>query len=710
MQQVEPYRLATLPQILLELQDELQNSARTYASVSNIIRKDPSLLVRVIAVAASNKNAPLNSLELLCADLGFESLQSIAYSSATYQAFRNYQNDQIMYFERFWCRAFFAAQIALSLAKITNYRDPEEAYLCTLVRGIGQLAMEAQSNGLISKKLAADASVSNCLLYEVEQFGVNHYLLSAQLVDDWGVTPNFSDAIKYQAKSITAIRDAHHLVKIVNIASQAVDKDSEGTEQFAINVNTLFATDLATSKAIFDRARDQAVLEANRYGVDSRDFIPADSAIDIPQQVHKLDLESRHHFREKHQQLRAQVRDISLVSSACNTENPPQDEEELLSLVKNALRLLLSTNSSVFFLYGQHTDTLQVAPNEDIPDFLKEIRIPVEQGRSILSNALLEGLPNRFLPEDADQLEAAAVVDRQFLNFLGTSGCYCYPLCFDEKPLGVLLIGVEQRHVDAISDNTQLIQMLMSRLGSLLKEFYWVRDSEHEVVNNQVKTYEMSVRKAIHEANNPLSAIQNYLEIMGAKLEDNPSAKENLLIVKSEISRVCEILSQLGQQSVAGEPLSSYVNLNQVVADQVKLFETSSTSAQQIETVLELDEEIPNIWGSENGLKQILTNLILNSIEAMPTGGTVSVSTADQFYLNDVCYVEISISDTGTGIDAALMPRLFEVKRSLKGKKHAGVGLNIVQNLVADMNGMITCRNSKQGVTWQILLPRKTDQ
>ncbi|MBL4584941.1 MAG: HDOD domain-containing protein [Pseudomonadales bacterium] len=712
MQKVEPYKLATLPQILLALQEELLSPMRTFSSVSEIISKDPALMMRVIVVATSACPQAIpqaGSLTELCSTIGYDELQAIAMSSATYQAFADYQDDQIAYLEHHWSRAFFGAQVALSLAKISAYREPEQAYLCALVREIGQLVMEVQSNGLVSVKMAAGSSSAEMLTYEVEQFGVNHHLLSAQLIDDWGVNPGFSDAVKYQAKPVDAIRDAHDLVKIVNLASRAIEQSGGKSAQFINDANTLFAIDASTAQAILVKSRGDAINEANHYGVHWRDAFTADDLTEDSGgslQVLKPEHIGSQRFREKHLELKRQVKDISLISSVCRATSATDTEEELLSTVRNALKSLLNTSASMFFLYGKHTDTIKVAGHRDVPEFLKEIAIPVDHNRSLLSNSLLDNEPVYFFTDDADELESLAVVDRQFLNHLGTSGFYGYPLSFEGKRLGVILLGVEQSHVDGIAESRQLVQMLMTKLGGLLKEFYWVQERQLDIAENQTKTYEMSVKKAIHEANNPLSVVQNYLEIMGQKLDDNSSAKENLLIVKSEITRVCDILGRIGRQNVAEDPVFTLFDLNQLVSDQVKIFDTSNVYANQVETKLALDEDMPSIWGSENALKQILTNLILNSIEAMPTGGKVSVSTADQFYINDTCYVEISIQDTGPGIDASVMPHLFEVKRSLKGKKHSGVGLNIVHNLVTQMNGLITCRNSRQGVTWQILLPR----
>ena len=714
MPQVELYRLTTLPQILLELQFELSKPDRSFAAVSAIISKDPALFVRVLATSSEhnlNSSAINWSLSNLCECLGFDVLQSIAFSSSSYQSFQNHQNDQISYIEHLWGHALWGAEIARSIAKISSYKQPDEAYFCALVRSIGQLVMEVQSNGMISGQIAANDSDQNMLAYEVEQFGINHILLGAKLTEGWGVNANFSDAIRYQAKPVDTIRDAHHLVKLINLATLATDGAAKDDQQFSEGATRLFAIDATTSRAILKKSKEAVAEQNSKYGIqwgDMNGVHIAGSNNKIIQSINPSH-ENTQHFREQHQQLRELVNNISLASSVCRFDSPAQTESELLAIAKNALKSLLNIQSSLFLVYQRYSDTIRVADHEVAPEFIREINLPVEQGRSILSDSLLDNSPAYFFPDDDNTPDDLTVVDQQLLNCLGTPGFYSYPLSLEQGNIGILLIGIDQWHRDAVTENSQLIEILTSQLRGMFENYYWQQNEHQYVADNQLKVYEMSVRKAIHEAGNPLSVIQSYLEVLGHKMDEDSSAKDNLSIIKSEIIRVCEILDQLGRQKLAEKRAFSLVDLNQLVADQVKIFDASGSSSNQIEMKLDLDSRMPPVWCSESALKQIMTNLILNSKEAMPNGGLISISTADQFYLNENSYVEISVGDTGSGIDAAVMSRLYEVKRSIKGKKHSGVGLNIVQNLISEMDGLITCRSSPTGVTWQILLPRKLE-
>ena len=709
MPQVEPYRLTTLPQILLELQLELSKPDRSYGAISNIIQKDPALFIRVLTVSTTDKlDSPTTnwSLSTLCETLGYDVLQSIAFSSSSYQAFQSYQNDQISYIERYWCDAILGAEVAKSLAKISSYKNPAEAYFCSLVRSIGQLVMEVQSNGLISTYIAVESDKA-CMAYEVEQFGLNHIVLGTRLASGWDFSANFSDAIRYQANSVDTIRDAHHLVKLVNLATLAVNDHATHGEEFSDGANRLFGIDGTTSRAILARSSETVVDQCDVYGINCGDLIQMPGLTNMAIQAGQANHEDCHHFREKHQQLCVLVNDIALVSSLCRFDSHAQSETELLSITKDALKSLLNIHSSLLLLYQGYSDTIRVPDHEQAPDFIKEISLPVEQGRSILSDSLLDDKASYFFPDENNSVENLAVVDRQLLNFLGTSGLYCYPLSLEQGKIGLLLIGINQWHLESIAESAQLTQILTAQLGNMFKRYYWQQQHQQHIANNQLKAYELSVRKAVHEAGNPLSVIQSYLEVLDHKIDNNSSAKDNLSIVKSEITRVCEILTQLGRQELADKSSFGMVNINQLVSDQVKIFDGSGGSSNRIEMKLDLDDRIPSIWSADAALKQVLTNLLLNSKEAMPTGGEITLSTADQFYLNEKSYIEIAIHDTGKGIDAAVMSRLYEVKRSIKGKKHSGVGLNIVQDLISEMDGLITCRSNPQGVTWQILLPRK---
>ena len=210
----------------------------------------------------------------------------------------------------------------------------------------------------------------------------------------------------------------------------------------------------------------------------------------------------------------------------------------------------------------------------------------------------------------------------------------------------------------------------------------------------------------VHEAGNPLGIINNYLEILGIQLGDEHPAQDQLEIIKEEIQRVGEILTQMRETPDREEVSMGAMDLNGFIGDLAKIFKASISANKSIELELDLDKQLEPVHSSRNSLKQILTNLIKNASEAIEDFGTVVVSTRGNINVDGKNYVEITISDDGPGIPDGMMEYLFSPVTSMKGNGHSGLGLTIVRNLVAELHGSISCRTTKDiGTEFRILMP-----
>jgi len=98
-------------------------------------------------------------------------------------------------------------------------------------------------------------------------------------------------------------------------------------------------------------------------------------------------------------------------------------------------------------------------------------------------------------------------------------------------------------------------------------------------------------------------------------------------------------------------------------------------------------------------------NLIKNAVEALPKGGNIEVKNNGRIIREGRPYLELCISDTGTGIPSEVLANLFSPVRSSKKGGNRGLGLNIVQGLVDKLNGLISCDSDERGTTFDILLP-----
>ena len=222
-------------------------------------------------------------------------------------------------------------------------------------------------------------------------------------------------------------------------------------------------------------------------------------------------------------------------------------------------------------------------------------------------------------------------------------------------------------------------------------------------------------RKVVHEVNNPLGIIKNYLKILGLKLSAQNIAQDEIGIINKEIDRIANILRTL--TSLSGNELKSTgpVVVNAVLEDLVKITKDSLRNNSGVEVHLDLNDTLPTIISNEDSLKQVFINIIKNAAEAME-GGNLYIKT--RHISSDLTgapagegeghlgYVEVSIEDDGPGIPDEILSRLYDPFATSKGSGHSGLGLSIAHNLVKALNGTLTCESEKgKGTCFKVGLP-----
>ncbi len=237
-----------------------------------------------------------------------------------------------------------------------------------------------------------------------------------------------------------------------------------------------------------------------------------------------------------------------------------------------------------------------------------------------------------------------------------------------------------------------------------------IRSAETTAVEEEEKEFVRArAKEIVHEVNNPLSIVKNYVHILGNKLKEQDGALEELDIIREELDRAGSILLRLPgivdqETTDSGDDV---VNVNSLLSDLLKVFRSSLFATHQIESRLALDENMVAVISNRNKLKQIFTNLVKNAVEALPESGKIKVSTRGLVNLNGKQYIEVLISDDGPGIPADIQAKLFTPVKTTKDKEHAGLGLTIVKSLVDELGGAISCRSgTDSGTSFEILIPR----
>ena len=212
----------------------------------------------------------------------------------------------------------------------------------------------------------------------------------------------------------------------------------------------------------------------------------------------------------------------------------------------------------------------------------------------------------------------------------------------------------------------------------------------------------------VHEINNPLTGILNFVKLMQTMIDGGDLSKDDLeemrnylSMVHDETTRVSRTLSNLVAFSHKSKPKLQPVNINVVIVETISLI-GNQMRLQNIAVKHHLDKDLHLVLGDKGQLKQVLVNLVLNAQEAMPQGGTLTLETKN--IRRDVL---IKVSDTGKGIPKENISHIFEpfftTKKACAG---AGLGLSVVYGIVKDLKGTIKVDSVlDQGTTFTIRLP-----
>lgn len=694
--QIDPSQLPAIPKVLLKLIEAFQNPETGFDDLARIIAQDAALSSKVLAAANSayyQQFGELKDLNRVLVVLGLETLKTITMTSVVQQFFNHIPLTQQNQLEAIWRRSLACAYFARRLAKLTGFDSPDLAYLTGLLHRIGQLALLQcfpKEYVTILQEHGNDPPEA----LEQQTLGITHNEIGSYIIDSWQIDGFIADAVLYQQKEPQAILDSTALVKLINLAAKfsrldkAADAYADAFELFGLGQPLL--------KEIVSDVEISVEQTSDSLGIATVNPQGGSAAV-------KAKLEERNAIFK---QLGEHAKELALLGAISRDNEASTQLDQVITAIGRDLNILFGFRSTAVFMTQSGNSLLAGYAASDRIDgsLLSKLSIDLKPNRSLLANALLQ---KKTLDSFRTALpDPTPVVDRQIGRILGSDGFVAIPLTTKGKDLGVIVAGLKSTELPQCQAKFGLMTLFAAGAARMLLNYRQIDTRVGDEIAAIRSEFQLHAKQIVHEANNPLSIINNYLYLLGRKLDND--APQELALIQEEINRVGEIILRLADAPENDKIDEGPIDIHATITSLLALFREGLFATKDIEVDVKLDSKIPPLCVSKAKLKQILTNLLKNAAEAQACGGRVEIVTRDRVYLGNHCFIEIEIRDTGPGLPDSISDNLFRPVTSTKGGNHSGLGLTIVKNLVDELGGTIGCTSrSGEGTTFQIYLPRK---
>ncbi len=680
-----------MPQILIKLLGHLQADDAGMPELAALIAKDAGMASKILTVANSSayhRHGRSAGLEQSLVALGTDMIKTLVISESVFQTFNSFPHSGSTDLRGFWKSSLTAAVMARDIAKAIDYPHIEEAYLAGLLHNVGRLALLATAPKEYAFNFMARDDEALCAV-EQRTLQITHSEAGAWLIERWQLDSFLADSVLYHHEPVARLQTAHPLIRIVRLAHLlCCHQDDEGA---IADTSRLCGLDEAQLAAVVKAAARQVGKAADQLGIDlsGADDVEAPQAYAPPPPD------------PVQQRLSEEVRNMVLVSEMGQTFARQQGEAGLLDSITRSARILFDFDTTVVLLENATGHALVGAAGGEQQQRLAQFSVPLAGGGPLAAAALQRRLA--FV----DRAEATlGIAEEQLLRILGSDTLACLPLVAGQRCLGVLIGGVKAWQVPGYQRRERFLQAFGHQAAAALETAMSERGHARRQIAHVAEEYREASRRVVHEVNNPLAIIKNYLSVLDSKLARHEPVQGEMAILNEEIDRVGHLVGGLAELQPSEAARSA--DAARVAADVLRLFRATDFVPAGVEIVARMNEGPAEVEADPDMLKQVLVNLVKNAVEAMPAGGTIEIANRGHVNRERRLYLELCVSDSGPGLSPEVLANLFSPVRSNKDGAHHGLGLSIVHGLVKKMQGMISCRSGRGGTSFEILLPARS--
>ena len=691
-------QLYVFPYLLEKLIQTRHEPAAGLSALSRLIGTDPALCFMAMRLDRSmgSQSLPSNptGVDDVVSRIGMAGIDAITNQVLADQALNEIHHRQGVALGWLWRHCLTTALLARGIAMALEFRPVEEAYIAGLLHDIGKLALAARTPATCAPMLADSVQANPLLEAEAQVAGSGHDRIGALLLRRHTGAWFAADAARYHTATASRMTNALPLVQMVWAANRLSREPRPSSE---VNRTIAELLNLAPQQlsSLARSAEEQTLAVANDLGV-------------VPDLLEKSRTGDTYTVP-----LSREIKTRTVLSGVYGELLAAADRNAIIRVLRQSLSVFFGIDTLIMVTHEPESNFLIgcFATGTVYPDPINRLRIPLTAS-DCLPAICIEGREpvNSFSRSRQAEL---TIIDRQLMGYMQKDGMVCVPVRPGINNNGTcLILGVDDDDWPWIEQQATRLTAITAAVAGALEREHRKHGRIRSRIDDQVAPTVARTRKIVHEINNPLSIIKNYLKVLTLRADEKSSGMDELRIIDEEINRVTGLIKSLTSPTENIPSHLETLDVNAVIADILGLFRKSLPGGTAIRLDQDLDTRLPVIVSDRNRLKQALINLLKNAMEAMPGGGTIRVSTSMLSVAprqigskDETGHIKISVCDNGPGIDEGIKNKLFKPNVTSK-TGHEGLGLSIVHEAVTHLKGFLLCESiTGRGTCFHIELP-----
>jgi hypothetical protein len=265
---------------------------------------------------------------------------------------------------------------------------------------------------------------------------------------------------------------------------------------------------------------------------------------------------------------------------------------------------------------------------------------------------------------------------------------------------GNLNVRVNINRNDELGQLAKSFNLMVTKLDEAQRKIEEMHAREIQRAQHLATIGEMAAGLA-HEIKNPIAGIKGALEVIRDEMPEKNSHREIINEIIYQTSRIEEIIQNLLNYARPKEPEIIYADINECIHNSINLVKTQF-GGKEIKISFSPSKEIKKAYFDPVQIQEVLVNILLNSIQAIPSKGIIEIKIERDSERN---FFKIIISDNGIGIKKENLDKIFKPFFTTK-HKGTGLGLSICKRIIEKHNGMIEVESKEgEGATFIIYLP-----